>query len=85
MSACFIFTYFTLNLYITGLIFSLFLQKNTPQAALKKSDESEAECPADFLQWTHWSMKKAVGAENDAIGDLLKQPWIKNRIHPCPD
>jgi hypothetical protein len=47
-------------------ILTMLLSRNQTRARLS--------APADFLQWTHWSMKKAVGAENEAVGDFLKQP-----------
>jgi len=73
-SACFFLLYFKIKTYITGSILSLFLKKIV-QAALKKSVESEAECPRRLSAACTWYVRKAAGVENEAIGDLLKQPY----------
>ena len=49
----------------------IFLLKNM-LAALKKSVESEAECPRRLSAAYTRYVRKAAGAENEAIGDLLR-------------
>ena len=76
VSLFYIYLFHTKSIYHRPYFFSFSSKKILLRLLSRNQTRARLSAPTDFLQWTHCSMKKAVGAENEAIVDLLKQPLI---------